>query len=332
MQFASPWWLLLLLLVPAFLLLRWTREQIRRRAIRRLTSDRLLRSLLVGEHPIASWARFGLFLGGLVCLILALARPQVGYLETEARGRGRNIILAVDVSKSMLTPDVRPNRLAVAKAIAEDLILEFSGDRFGLIAFAGTAFMEVPLTTDLAVVAETLTQLDHDHIPYGGTNLAAALKETLKGLKDTESDRHALFLLSDGEILADTEDVDNLAREVRDTGVLVVAIGIGTAQGALIPDPEKAKQPLRDKNGAIVRSRLEPAMLQSLARTTNGMFTRATDISSVKRIARLAVQQIDRSALEQRSKRRPIDRYQWPLGLGILLILVGLCLRPMKVG
>ena len=171
----------------------------------------------------------------LAFFIIALAKPQMGYTEHEVSGKGRNVMIAMDVSRSMLATDIAPNRLQRAKLAVQDLITALPQDRIGLIAFSGRAFVQAPLTIDHTAILESIEQLDTETIPRGGTNIAMAIELAMETFNKTESANHALVLFSDGDELEGT--ALEAAQKAKQEDIIVVAIGVGTTSGSIIPDP-----------------------------------------------------------------------------------------------
>lgn len=235
-----------------------------------LVSPRLRKNLVVPDSKQARWLSLICGLLGLVLAIFALARPEGDELRTEASIQGRNLIIAIDTSRSMLVADVSPNRLGASKAITYELLERFPNDRLGLIAFAGTAALQAPLTTDHNALRETLDQLTTKNIPTGGSNLADAVNLATRTFKRTGQSTHALIVLTDGEL--HEGELDDAIFDARQAGVAIVTVGIGTRDGGFVPDEEEADGRFRDNEGNVVLSRLEPAVLRTLAADTGGIF------------------------------------------------------------
>ncbi|MFZ4596896.1 MAG: VWA domain-containing protein, partial [Verrucomicrobiaceae bacterium] len=200
MNFASSNWAYALFALPLLALFKiWADTRAVRTIAAFASSERLRNVLLGGANPVWSAVHFGLQLLGLGFLIIALTRPQFGEDERRIEQTGRNIFIAVDTSKSMLAGDVSPNRLARAKLAALDLLEKLPGDRVGLIAFAGRAFLQAPLTTDHEALAESIHTLDHTTIPRGGSSLAAAIRLALDALEKMPGKNHGMVIFSDGQ-------------------------------------------------------------------------------------------------------------------------------------
>ena len=215
--------------------------------------------------------RVGCLVLAVACLVLALARPQWGFDWEEVKQRGLDIVVAIDTSKSMLAEDIAPNRLARAKLAALDLMQRAKSDRLGLVAFAGTAFLQCPLTIDDAAFRQSVEALDVNTIPQGGTAIAEAIETALTAYKEGDNYK-VLVLFTDGE------DHDSGALEAAEKaakeGLRIFTIGIGTAEGELlrIKDAQGGSDYVRDEQGNVVKSHLNERLLQQIAGATEGGF------------------------------------------------------------
>ena len=212
LSFGAPGWLWALLLVPALaVLFVWAERQAGRRLETLIQLPRLRAQLTAGASVGRRRWRYALGLAGLAGLVLAMAEPRLGYDVQETHRRGLDLIVIVDVSKSMLATDLTPNRLTRAKLSVQDLVGQLSGDRLGLVAFAGSAFLEAPLTVAYDAVLDSAAELDTDLIPRGGTNIGGAIDLALEAFGKAEAGNRAIVLLSDGEPTSDTEQADGIA-------------------------------------------------------------------------------------------------------------------------
>lgn len=260
-----------------------------------------------GGRPRLMWR---LFLALTFCAV-ALARPHHGetQITTETSAALRNILIALDVSRSMLVSDVNPNRLERARLVIRSLLEEFRGDQVGLILFAGTAFLQCPLSSDHDVLREMLPAIGPDYIPKGGTNYDAMLRVALDSFPRQTNVSHLLVVISDGESLDD--NWRELLPELRSRGISVVCLGIGTLEGGLVPARDGGYE--RGPDGAVVLSRLETQTLEDLAKETGGVFLDAShwmDVSAV-------VQQAEKTKtlVEARQSRRVIRNEIFPVFL-----------------
>ena len=200
MKFAHPVWLLVGLIACAALLWRYRRFDARQRAeLKKFASENLIAQLTTSVSSARRQVKRALVVAGIACLAIALARPLIGFRWEEAKRRGLDLLFAVDTSKSMLAQDVKPDRLTRAKMAVEDLLAHMDGDRVGLIAFAGNAFLQCPLTLDYDAFRQSLDAIDTRIIPRGGTDIASAIHEAEAALEGKGSNERILVLLTDGE-------------------------------------------------------------------------------------------------------------------------------------
>jgi Ca-activated chloride channel family protein len=307
---------------PALLAFFWWAERKRQQLVTQFIQARLLPSLTVGISVARQKIRVGCLVLAAVCLILALARPQWGFDWEEIKQRGLDIVVAIDTSKSMLAEDIAPNRLARAKLAALELMQRAKSDRLGLVAFAGSAFLQCPLTIDDAAFRQSVEALDVNIIPQGGTALAEAIQTALTAFKEGDSYK-VLVLFTDGE------DHDSGALEAAETGakegLRIFTIGIGTAEGELlrIKDAQGRSDYVRDEQGNVVKSHLNERLLQQIASATEGGFylplrgAKAIDTLYDEGLAKLP-----KSQHQEKFVRRYHERYHWPLAAAIVLLLV----------
>ncbi len=306
----------------------WAERQAARRLATLIQLPRLRMQLTAGASVARRRWRYALGLAGLAGLVLAMAGPRLGYEVEETHRRGLDLIVIVDVSKSMLANDLTPNRLTRAKLSVQDLIGQLSGDRLGLVAFAGSAFLEAPLTVAYDAVLDSAAELDTDLIPRGGTNIGGAIDLALEAFGKAEAGNRAIVLLSDGEPTSDTEAADGIAAAGRAAaaGVKVFTIGLGTVEGSLIPLDRNGQDFVRDADGKIVRSRLNEDNLRAVARAGNGFYTRFTNgEATMHAVVGQGLSQLKAGEIDARTTRRPIERYQWPLGAGLLMLGLAGC-------
>lgn len=327
--FAKPDFLWMLPALALLLLLRLRAHRISSQGTPGLVAERLRGELVIGATPWLRWLGFLMQTLALALVIVALARPQWGYEEVATESEGRNIIIAVDTSRSMLANDILPDRLTRAKLTAQDLVDSLPNDRIGLIAFAGRAFLQAPLTMDHMAIVETLGQLDTEIIPRGGTNINSAVTMAIETFQKTDSKDNALILFSDGEELEGGEELAKIGKEAEALGLIIVAIGVGTEAGSIIPDPD-APTPgtfIKDDGGKIVRSRLDPAALRQLSsRTSRGLYLNLGATNSITEVVGRALKQIDVTRNEDAIRKRPIERFTWALGLALLFMVSGFLL------
>ncbi len=322
MTFARPIWLLVGAAACAALVLLFVRAaRKRRQAVQ----------LLAAASPAVSVALHRRVLRDVLAVLgtglafVALARPLGGYRLESTPTHGVDLMFAVDTSKSMRAADIKPDRLTRAKLAVADLAKSFDGARLGLIAFAGDAFVQAPMTADRPVFLEALDALDTDVIPRGGTDVASAIHAAEQALA-TEPDHHkVLVLLSDGEDLAGSAVA--AARDAAAHGLTIYTVGVGSEAGALIevPDATGAPQLVRDEAGNPVRSHLDEATLRAIAQITGGMYTTlgadGRGLAALYATARAHLPQTSAAGLQRRVYA---ERFQIPLALAIACLLAEL--------
>ncbi len=324
MTFEHPnaFWLLVLLL-PAVLLLANGFEASRRQ-LRLLVPARLERSLVRNTNIAARWVRWSFLLAAFALAVAALASPMWGVESQRIQRVGRDIILVMDVSKSMYAPDISPNRLTRAKLAAQDLIARLDGDRVGIVAFAGRAFVQAPLTIDYDSVLRTLLELRPDFIPRGGTNIAEAIEIAVEAFGKAEGNHRAIILFSDGEEL--TGDVVKAARAAASKNILINTVGIGTPDGALIALPREHGYDgdfVRDERGEVVKSRLDEPRLKEIAKVSGGVYVRLGDVNALDPILNV-LGRLEKNEIEETTKETGIRRFQWPLAGALFFVLLSI--------
>jgi len=313
-----PWLLLLLpLWWGVFALLRR-----RERLLRQLAEESVLPILTPDRRIRQIRRRTVIWLTAFSLSCFALARPQWGFHWQEVKRRGLDIIVLLDTSKSMLAEDIKPNRFQQAKWGVRDLVKKLKGDRIGLITFAGSSFLECPLTIDYAAFLMTLEDAYVGIIPRGGTAIAQALQTAIGSFEEnTEADR-AIVLITDGE---DHEGEPlSLVDELRKKNIRVYAVGVGTTEGELIPASAEGGGPgfFKDNEGKVVKSALREDILERLALSTHGVYVRsAPGDFGLDRIFEKGIAELKRSETESRMTRAYEDRFEWFLVIAFLLLL-----------
>lgn len=253
---------------------------------------------------------------GLALFAVALARPQWGQIEEPVFDQSREILIAIDLSRSMLAPDVKPSRLARAKLLIQSLLERLAGERVGLVVFSGTAFLQSPLSGDYEILREFLPALTPDYLPEGGSNYGAMLETSIAAFGATRAADRFLIVLSDGEATDDTW----VARveELKQKGIRVLGLGIGTTEGAMIPDTTGGF--VKDERGAVVLSKLENSTLLSLAEKTGGVYTDASTWIDLAALLKQTVESGQKGEFRETHQKRFIDRFQWALAPAVFLL------------
>ncbi|MEY2479235.1 MAG: Ca-activated chloride channel [Verrucomicrobiota bacterium] len=331
MNFGAPEWFWGLLVVPllAFLFLR--AEQRRKRRLREFVSPRLLPALAGTVNRFRRALKFLLLLLALSLAIIALAKPRWGYVYDEVKRKGLDLIFAIDTSRSMLSTDVAPDRLQRVKLAAQDLVNELQGDRVGLIAFAGRAFLQAPLTIDYDAAVDAVNDLDTKTIPEGGTNISEAINLAAQTFGKSAIGNRALIIFTDGEELSG--DAVKTAKAAADAGVRIFTIGVGTAQGSLIPitGEDGGTAFIKDSKGQVVKSKLDENRLREIAQATGGIYLHLENgPSTMKQLLAQGLSKMQAGEIDARTSRRPIERYHWPLSAALIALVCSIFFRERK--
>ncbi len=292
------------------------------------TSPRLRDTLITGVSTRRSWIIFTLQLLALGCFIFALARPRWGEDKIVQQESGRNVIIAIDTSRSMLSNDIVPDRITRAKLAAQDVLASLKTDRVGLIAYAGNAYLQAPLTTDHDAVIEAIQSLDFTSVPRGGSEIGRALKLAMETFEKSPAKNHGLILFSDGG--EPDIQITEYTKQAAQKNVLVLTVGVGTEAGALIPDPdpERAGEYVRDQQGNVVKTRLEPKVLQEIAAATRGRYMKLGSQPLAASVVKDLLSALQAQTNAAKELVKPIERFYWPLSIGMLLLMSAWLIRP----
>ena len=321
MKFGDPSNLhLLWVLVPLLFFLAWGNRK-KHELIVRFCGDNLFSKLVTPNFREQQKTRALCISFAIFFILLALTRPQWGYQWEDVKQEGVDIIIALDVSRSMLAEDIKPNRLERAKRKISDLLEMLQGDRVGLVAFAGTSFVQCPLTLDYTAARIFLNAIDTDLIPVQGTALGDALRTSIKAFRTEEKKSKAIILITDGE--DQTGQALVAAKEAEKAGVKVYTIGIGRDIGAPLPNPNQAGGFLKNEEGEVILTKLDEITLQQISLQTGGSYVRSVtgDID----LKTIYLDQINKKMekKEFKSERRKIwqERFQWFIFPALLFLL-----------
>ncbi len=331
LHFAHPQYLWALLAVPVIAAAYFFLHYRRKLLMREFVSEPLVTQLAPDASTAKRTVKQALLLFSLACLIVAAANPQVGTRLEEVKREGIDLFIALDVSLSMKAEDIRPSRLEKAKRDVSDLLRKLHGDRVGLVVFAGEAFVQFPLTADYSAADLFINAVDVEAVPVPGTMIGSAIEVALKSFRKDLPTQKAIVVVSDGE---NTEgDVSGAVEKARKEGVRVFAIGMGTTEGSPIPiygaSGERTDYK-HDRAGNIVLTKLEESTLQQIALSTGGSYRRATsggnEIDEIHKELE-ALQKTEMGSLQVTGFE---DQFQYPLTLGILLLVVELLLSERR--
>lgn len=331
MTWGSPAWFALMWgVVAVVVLLVWARRR-RRAALDRLAAAGVRHRLVPADLESLRALKSVLLVAALVLLVLAMARPRMGFQWREIEREGLDVVVLLDVSRSMNAQDVSPSRMERARREIRDLMELMVPDRLGLVVFAAGAYPRVPLTLDHEAIRWILDDVGPGTLRAQGTSLAAAIRAGLDLLDRPRASDRALLVISDGEV-AEGDDLDAALEEAREDGVPIYALGVGTPEGAPIPTGEGGFK--KDRAGQVVVSRLEPSVLRRVASRTRGAFVRSVaSRGDVEALVRGEIRDhLTSGRLGVERERVWNEQFQWPLGLGVALLLFGASLVPRRVG
>ncbi len=321
MRFEHPQLLWLLLVIPpAVAAFFWWALRARQKLLAQFIQTRLLSALTVGVSPARRKTRFAFLILAVALLIIALARPQHGFDLQEIEQRGLDIVVAVDTSKSMLATDIAPNRLGRAKLAALELMQKAGTDRLGLVAFAGDAFLECPLTVDNTAFQQSVQALNVNSLPQGGTALAAAINTAQTAFKEKDHYK-TLVLLTDGE--DNDAGAHEAAQNAAKAGLKIFTVGIGTTEGTLVTvaDANGNTDYIRDEKGQVHQSKLNETLLKQIASATGGFYLPLRGANTMDTLYERGLAPLPKSEGSEKLIRHYHEQFHWPLAAAILLLL-----------
>lgn len=317
-QFEYPEALWLLALVPVILLLYFLYLQWRRRAIKKIGDAQLVAELTRSHSSKKALLKFSLIALAFAIGCVALANPRKPDDESAEIRKGIDAVIALDVSNSMLATDVAPNRLTKAQILLTTLIDRMPNDRIGFVVFAGNAYTQMPLSTDHEAAKLFVSTASPNMVPEQGTAIADALLQSNAAFEDGSQRFKTIILVTDGE----THDEDALptAQQLAKKGVMVNTIGLGSSSGATILDTS-THQAKTDENGQVVVSKLNEALLQQIAQTTNGVYIHLDNVPAALASLQDQYKNVDKKALVDTSGLNYESFYLW-FALPVFLFLL----------
>ena len=303
-----------LLLLLFFILIQW-----KKRVKKRVGDEKLVRALVSNYSPRLFTLKFIFVVVALALGILAVMNPRKPGAADKENRKGIDVVIALDVSKSMLATDLAPNRLERAKQFVNKLMDELPNDRIALVLFAGKAYLQMPLTVDHGAAKMFVSTAGPDAVPQQGTVVSEALTMSAGVFTVTDNRFKAVILISDGE--DHDEKAISTAKGLAEEGVMINTVGIGSPEGATIPDPltEEAK---KDETGSVVISRLNEEELKQIAQATNGIYTRLESSDEAVGILKGQLSQIERRAFGDVSQMSFKTYFMWLVGTMFVFLLI----------
>ena len=319
-RFANIEMLWLLITIPAFVLAYILYTKRKQRQLADFGDPELIQQLMPDASKSRTLWKFALSMAALVLLIVAAARPQYGQKEKTIKRQGIEVMVALDISNSMLAEDVAPNRLDRAKQMLSKMIDNMVDDKVGLVIFAGDAFTQLPITCDYVSAKMFLNTISPNLIPTQGTAIGAALQTAVASFGTSESEiGRAIVLITDGENHED--DAIEVAKKAKEMGIQVFVIGIGKPEGAPIPKPG-TNDYFKDRAGQVVVSRLNEEMCQQIASSGNGIYVRCDNTNTAMRALQQELDRIATSEIETTVFEDYNEQYQSFLLIALLLLLI----------
>lgn len=316
-------------LIPVFFALFWIMLLRRKRNIRQLGDDKLVQSLMPERSNFKLWLKFSLLSLAYFFLILGLANPQIGSKLEEVERKGVDLVIALDVSNSMLAEDIKPNRLERAKRAISQLIDKLEGDRIGIVVFAGKAYMQLPITTDYSAAKLFLSTINTDVVPTQGTSIGQAIELSLTAFSENNHEK-AIVVITDGEDHDD--DPIAAAQTVLKQGIKVYTIGIGLPEGAPIPEFSNGQQMgyKKDLSGKTVITKLDETTLQQVAAAGDGIYVRANNTTAGLNQVFEQISKMEKKKYETKMFSDYEDRFQYFLALALFLFVLELLIFERK--
>ena len=321
-RFENTIYLYVLILVPVIFMVWLLMRRLRNKALLKIGEPSLIANLLPDYSRYKNWIKIGIILLAFSAVIVGTANPQIGSRLEEGKREGIDVVIALDISNSMLAEDVKPSRLEFAKQSISKLIDRLQNDRIGLIVFAGDAFIQLPITTDYSAAKLFLSVVEPDLIQVQGTAIGKAIDMAVDNFSFDDKVKKALIIISDGENHED--DALGSAVKAVKAGFVVNTIGIGSTQGSPIPYYNNGQRVgfMKDKDGSLVTTRMNPDMLNQIASAGKGQFVLAgnTDPDLSKLIDKLAG--IDKKEYKSKLFTDYEDRFQYLFGLALVLVIL----------
>ena len=320
----------LLLIIPALIVLFIGLLLWRKSKQKQFASPEMLEQLTPDKSVFKPWLKFSLLLLAIASLIFALVNPKIGTkMETVTR-EGVDIVFAIDVSKSMEAEDVAPNRLEKSKQLVTQIINNLASDRIGIIAYAGSAFPQLPITTDYASAKMFLQAMNTDMVSSQGTAIKEAIELSSTYFNEEDQTSKVLFIISDGE---DHEgDIGNVAKEATEKGIRIFTIGVGSLKGGPIPIKRNGviQSYKKDQNGETVITKLNEGTLKEIADDADGEYIQGNVTNTVLEKVTESLQKLDKTEFEAKQFADYQSQFQWFLGLAILLLFLDVFLFERK--
>jgi Ca-activated chloride channel family protein len=311
-----------LLLIPVLILIFWLSRRFRLSSLQKFGNPEILNELMPdfsGNRPVLKFILVNMV---IVAILFSLAGPQFGSKLQEIKREGLELVIALDVSNSMMAEDIQPNRLERAKQAISKLVEKLSNDKIGLIVFAGDAYTQVPITMDYVSVKMFLETISCDIVPRQGTAIGSAIDLGMKSFSPDNESSKVLIIITDGE--NHEGDAIAMAKQASEKGITIHTIGLGLPEGAPVPEYSGSgtKTYLKDEDGNTVISKLNESMLNQVAAAGEGMYVRSTNTRLGLNVLFDEINKMEKQELESRVYSEYEERFQYLIGLGLILLVL----------
>ncbi|MDT0538534.1 MULTISPECIES: VWA domain-containing protein [Croceitalea] len=330
-QFEEKLYFYLLGLVPVLVLLFLLLQVWKRSKQREFATSKLLKRLAPNKSKFKSTLKLIVLLLGISCLVVALVNPKIGTKLETVKREGVDIVFAVDVSKSMLAEDIAPNRLEKAKRLVSEIINQLASDRIGIIAYAGQAYPQLPITTDYGAAKMFLQSMNTNMLSSQGTAINSAIELASTYYNDEEQTNRVLFIISDGEDHSEGNTL-SAVEEATQNGIKIFTIGVGKPKGAPIPIKRKGVIESLKKNaeGEVVITKLNEPVLSAIADEGNGVYINGANTENAVEFIKEELNKMDKKEFEAKQFAEYKDQFQWFLGLGLFFLFLDVFLLDRK--
>lgn len=328
-RFENPQHLILLVIVLALLVLYFGYSYWQKKNMESVGTDALLKRLMPEFSLLRQRWKMALTLLSLLFLIAAMANPQWGTKKEKVKAKSSDVFIALDISQSMMSDDISPNRLERAKRLTQNLVRALRGNRIGIILFAGNAYLQMPLSNDASAAEMFISSANTNQATTQGTAISEAVDLAMKAYDEGEAFQRALIIITDGE----NHDDEAIAkvREAGEKGLSIFTIGVGTEEGSFIPVKTAAgNQYKRDDKGELVKSILNPQLVRDLASAGGGKHYFIQDGNEILVDMKRQIDRLEKQEVEQRSFSDYESYFQYLLGVGLLFFIIEYFLSPRK--
>ncbi|WP_435412841.1 vWA domain-containing protein [Psychroserpens mesophilus] len=331
-QLEEKIWFWVLMVIPIIILLFVVLQIWKYKAQKRFANKELLKRLSPNQSLFKSILKVIVLCLAFVCLTIALVNPKIGTKLETVKREGVDIVFAVDVSKSMLAEDIAPNRLEKSKQLVTQIINNLASDRVGIIAYAGKAFPQLPITTDYASAKMFLQNMNTDMLSSQGTAISEAIELSKTYFDNEEQTNRVLIIISDGE--DHTDEAASVAEEASNEGIRIFTIGVGDVKGGPIPIKKNGiiLNYKKDNNGETVITRLNENTLKDIAEEANGSYINGSNTIEVVDTIRDILNKMDKTEFEAKEFADFKDQFQWFLGFAIFFLFIDILFLERKTG